>query len=123
VALGRYLPRPPTDPDKHEQKADAVQMARELGNTSEIALRLELTESSLRNWMKQADIDDGNGPDGALTSDERSEFHLLRIEVGQLKQERDFLKKATAFFAKESERGREGQLPHRSDVPSARGFS
>jgi len=88
-----------------EQKADAVQMARDIGNTSEVARRLELTESSLRSWIKQAEIDAGGGPEGALTSEERGELRRLRIKTRELEQERDFLKKATAFFAKESERG------------------
>ncbi len=53
-----------------EQKADAVRMVREVGNLAKVARDLDLTETSLRNWVKQADIDEGRGPEGALTSDE-----------------------------------------------------
>ncbi len=87
-----------------EQKADAVQLVREVGNLSQVARDLDLTQSCLRSWVKQADIDDGKGPDGALTSEELAELRRLRRENRTLKQERDFLKKAAAFFAKEQDR-------------------
>ena len=50
-----------------EQKADAVRMVQEAGNLAKVARDLDLTESSLRNWVQQADIDEGHGPEGALT--------------------------------------------------------
>jgi len=84
-----------------EQKADAVRMVREVGNLAKIARDLDLTESSLRNWVKQADIDGGLGPEGALTTEEREELRRLRREVRVLEMERDFAKKAAAFFAKD----------------------
>lgn len=87
-----------------EQKADAVRMVREVGNLAEVARKLDLTESSLRNWVKQADIDEGRGPEGALTSEEREELRRLRREVRTLEMERDFAKKAAAFFAKDLDR-------------------
>lgn len=87
-----------------EQKADAVRMVREVGNLAQVARNLDLTESSLRNWMKQAEIDDGHGPEGALTTEEREELRRLRREKHTLEMERDFLKKAAAFFAKEQDR-------------------
>ncbi|MFT5153316.1 MAG: transposase-like protein [Planctomycetota bacterium] len=87
-----------------EQKADAVRMVREVGNLSKVARNLELTETSLRNWVKEAEIDEGNGPDGALTSEEKEEVRRFRRENRTLKMEREFLKKATAFFAKEEDR-------------------
>ena len=86
-----------------EQKADAVRMVREIGNMAQVARDLELTESSLRNWVKQAEIDEGRGADGALTSDEREELRRLRRENRTLEMEREFLKKAAAFFAKEQD--------------------
>ena len=52
--------------------------------------------------MKRADIDAGHGPPGALTTAEREELTLLRAQVKRLEMEREILKKATAFFAKES---------------------
>lgn len=87
-----------------EQKADAVRMVRKVGNLAKVARDLDLTETSLRNWVKQADIDEGRGPDGALTSEEREELTRLRRENRTLEMERDFLKKAAAFFAKEQDR-------------------
>ena len=60
-----------------------------------------MPENSLRNWVKQTDIDDGKGPAGALTTEEREELRRLRKENRTLKMERDFLKKAAAYFAKE----------------------
>lgn len=87
-----------------EQKADAVRMVREVGNLSKVARDLDLTPSSLTNWVKQAEIDSGRGPQGALTSAERAELTRLRREVRTLQMERDFLKKATSYFAKDQER-------------------
>ena len=87
-----------------EQKADAVRMVREVGNLAKVARDLDLTESALRNWVKQADIDEGHGPEGALTTEEREELRRLRRENRRLEMERDFLKKAAAFFAKEEDR-------------------
>ena len=77
-----------------EQKADAVRMVREVGNLAKVARDLDLTETALRNWVKQADIDEGNGPEGALTTEEREELRRLRRENRTLRQERDFAKKA-----------------------------
>ncbi len=86
-----------------EFKADAVALIRK-GNKSigQVARDLDLTESAVRNWFRQAEIDDGRGLRGALTSAEREELLHLRRENRQLQMERDILKKATAFFAKES---------------------
>ena len=68
-----------------------------------IARELDLTETALRRWVQQGEVDAGRGPAGALTSSEREELALLRRENKRLRMERDILKKATAFFAKESE--------------------
>lgn len=87
-----------------EQRADAVRMVREVGNLAKVARDLELTESALRNWVKQADIDECRGREGALTTEEREELRRLRRENRTLEMERDFLKKAAAFFAKEQDR-------------------
>ena len=86
-----------------EQKADAVRLVRQIGSVSKVAKDLDLTETSLRNWVKQAEVDEGRGPEGALTSEERAELTKLRRENRILQQERDFLKKAAAFFAKEQD--------------------
>ena len=63
---------------------------------------LGLTETAVRRWVQQAEVDSGGGPAGALTTAEREEFAALRKRVKTLEMEREILKKATAFFAKES---------------------
>jgi len=86
-----------------EYKAEVVRLVRSGAKTAGQAARdLELTETSVRAWVRQAEIDDGKGPDGALTSAEREELAALRRENKTLRLEREILKKATAFFAKET---------------------
>ncbi len=63
---------------------------------------LGVTEQTLRNWVKRCEIDAGRGASGELTTDERAELTRLRREVRVLQQEREILKKAAAFFAKET---------------------
>src|ERR1044071_9824122 len=85
-----------------EFKAEAVRLVREGGKSvPQVAKNLDLTDSALRNWVKQAQVDEGKGPVVALTTAEREELTRLRKENRQLTMERDFLKKAAAFFAKE----------------------
>jgi transposase len=87
-----------------EFKAETVRLVRESGKSiGVIARELDLTETALRRWVRQAEIDAGRGPAGALTTSEREELGQLRRENKRLRMERDILKKATAFFAKESE--------------------
>ena len=86
-----------------EFKADAVRLVREGGRSiAQVAKELDLTETSLREWVRQAEVDGGQGPMGALTSAERAELSQLRRDVKVLQMEREILKKATAFFVKES---------------------
>jgi transposase len=86
-----------------EYKSEVVGLVRKSGKKAgEIARDLGLTETSVRGWIRQAEIDEGKGPVGALTSVEREEFASLKREVKTLRLERDILRKATAFFAKES---------------------
>ena len=75
-----------------EQKAQAVRLARELGNIAKAARDLDLTESSLAKWVKQAEVDEGGGETGELTTSEREELQRLRRENRILEQERSFLK-------------------------------
>jgi transposase len=86
-----------------EFRAEAVRLVRE-GSKSlpQVAKDLDLTESALRNWVREADGDAGKESAGALTGAEREELVRLRKEVRHLEMERDFLKKAAAFFAKET---------------------
>ena len=87
-----------------EQKADAVRLVHQTGSIPQVARDLDLTESALRHWVKQAEIDEGHGPEGALTTEEKEELRRLRREVRTLRMERDFLKKAAAVFAKDQDR-------------------
>jgi transposase len=86
-----------------EFKAEAIRLVRE-GSKSlpQLAKDLDLTESALRQWVHQADRAEGKGAVGALAQQEREELVRLRRENRQLVMERDFLKKAAAFFAKDS---------------------
>jgi len=85
-----------------EFKAEAVRLV-EGGKTAwEVSRDLGISHHSLRTWVEQARVDAGNGPAGALTTEERAELAALRKEVRVLKEEREILKKASIFFAKES---------------------
>ncbi len=84
-----------------EFKAEVVELVRQDGNTAaSVARDLDLTETAVRDWVRQADIDDG-GREG-LTTSEREELARLRRENRVLREERDILKRATAFFARET---------------------
>ncbi len=87
-----------------EFKAEVVELCRR-GDRSigEVSRDLKLTESSVRAWVRQAEVDRGEGPPGALTTEEREELRRLRRENRQLREDREILKKAAAFFAKENE--------------------
>ena len=90
-------------PSPPEFRAEAVCLARG-SDTSIPALPANLSVSSevLRHWLRQADADEGRGQPGEPTTDEREERRRLRRENHVLKQEREILKKAAAFFAKET---------------------
>jgi transposase len=91
--------RPPY-PD--EFRREAVQMLRAGRAPRELAEALGVSEQTLRNWRRQDQVDRHERDDG-LTSDEREELRRLRRENARLKQERDLLKRAAAFFAAETE--------------------
>jgi transposase-like protein len=84
-----------------EFKADAVAMVID-GERSiaDVARSLGLVEQTLGNWVRQARVD--RGERAGLTTDERAELVRLRRENAQLSMERDLLKRATAFWVKES---------------------
>ena len=84
-------------------RRDAVTLYRSSGRRlEEIAADLGVSRESLRKWVQQAKVDAGEGPAGALTSEEREELRRLRRENKTLVMEREILKKAAAFFAKET---------------------
>ena len=86
-----------------EFKAETVRLVREGGRSiPDVARDLDLTESALRAWVHQAEVDSGRGKPGELTTLEREELFRLRREVKDLRLEREILKKAAAFFAKEN---------------------
>src|SRR6266849_606863 len=86
-----------------EFKAEAVRLCK-VGDRSigQVARDLDLTDGALREWVKRVDIDAGQGPPCALTTAEREELARLRKQVKRLEMEREILKKAAAFFAKEN---------------------
>jgi transposase len=86
-----------------EFKAETVRLVVDGGKgIGEVARDLDLTESALRLWVRQAQVDRGRGKPGELTTAEREELQRLRREVKELRTEREILKKAAAFFAKEN---------------------
>ena len=77
-----------------EFKAEVVRLCKAGDRSIErVAKDLDLTETALREWVQRADIDAGNGPTGALTTDERAELARLRRENKQLLMDREILKK------------------------------
>ena len=86
-----------------EFKAHTVELVRTSGKSvGEVCRDLDLTETAVRRWIAQADIDEGRR-DG-LTTAERDELSRLRRENRVLREEREILRKAAAFFAKETTR-------------------
>ena len=86
-----------------QYKAETVALIRRSGKPiPQVCRDLDLAESVVRRWVAQAEIDAGQRE--GLTSAEREELARLRKEVRVLREERDILKKAAAFFAKETTR-------------------
>jgi transposase len=86
-----------------EFRAEAIRLARSGGASQrQIADDLGITSETLRLWLKQADLDEGNRQDG-LTTEEQEELRRLRREVRILREEREILNKAAAFFAGETD--------------------
>ena len=86
-----------------EFRAEAVRLAR--GSEKSIpvlAADLGISSEALRHWLRQADADAGRAQPGELTTDEREELRRLRRDVQVLQQEREILRKAATYFAKET---------------------
>jgi transposase len=84
-----------------EFKADIVDRCRAGDRTiAQVARDFELTETAVRSWVKQAEVDAGERV--GLTTDERKELAELRRENRQLREDVGILKRATVFFAKET---------------------
>jgi transposase len=79
-----------------------VELVRAGRSPKDLAREFEPSEQTIRNWVKQADLDAGRRSDG-LTSEEQAELRRLRRENRQLKIEREILKKAAAWFARETD--------------------
>ncbi len=85
-----------------EFKERLIEMVRAGRTPEELAEKFEPTAQSIRNWVAQADRDAGRRSDGLLTSEERDELRRLRRENKTLREEREILKKAAAWFARET---------------------
>jgi transposase len=102
-----HMPQRPRRHFTPEQKADAVRLVHEVGNMAQVARDLDLNRHVLKRWVANSSAprrkpsasppEESSAP---LTKDERKELHRLRRENKRLEQEREFLKKAAAFFAK-----------------------
>jgi transposase len=92
---------PKTPPYSMEFKREAVQLLRTSGRTvPQLAKELGVSQGSLRNWASQYDVDEGKAE--GLSSAERDELRRLRRELRTVTEEREILRKAAAFFARES---------------------
>ena len=86
-----------------EFKAEIVELCQRGDRTvGQIAKDFDLTETAVRAWVKQAERDAGTRVDGGLTSDDAAELAALRRENRRLREDVEVLKRATAFFAKET---------------------
>ncbi len=94
--MGRTRPAYP--PEFRRQMVELVRTGR---TPEELGQEFEPSAQTIRNWVKQIDLDAGRRTDG-LTTEERQELRQLRREVKQLRVEREILKKAAAWFARET---------------------
>src|ERR1044071_10439728 len=94
-------------PYPEEFKKKLILLVREGRTPEELARQFEPTAQAIRNWVAQADRDEGRREDG-LTTTEREELQRLRRENERLREEREILKKAAAWFAQETEKGSRG---------------
>ncbi len=84
-----------------EFRARVIELARSGRTLLSLSKELGVTDTTIRNWLRQADLDQGRRSDG-LTTEEKQELSRLRKEVARLREERDILEKAAAWFAQEA---------------------
>lgn len=96
--------RPPYPPEFRQQIVELNRAGRSIAS---IAREFEPSQNTIRKWVQQAELDAGERDDG-LTTDEKAELRRLRRENRRLKEEREILEKATAWFAREA-----GSIPPR----------
>ena len=102
-SMSKISGRRPRRVFSEEFRAGAVRLVLDEGKTAgAVARDLDLTESALRGWVVRAQANRTKGRSGGLTTAERTELAQLRKENRQLRLERDILKKAAVFFAKEN---------------------
>jgi len=85
-----------------EFRSKIVELARAGRRPEDLATEFQISNQTVRSWIKQSDLDDGKRTDG-LTSAERTELFTLRKKVKQLTIEREILSKAAAWFARKTE--------------------
>ena len=94
----RKNPQRPRRKYDDEFKANVVALVRDGQSVAEVSRNLDLTPSAVRTWLERANP----AKEPSISEDDKRELTRLRIENKRLRQERDILAKATAFFAKES---------------------
>jgi len=94
-------------PYPKQTKEKLVELVRQGRTAEELSREFEPTAQAIRNWVAQADRDEGKRADG-LSTTEREELQRLRRENERLREEREILKKAAAWFAQETEKGSRG---------------
>jgi len=94
-------------PYPKQTREKLVELVRQGRTPEELSREFEPTAQAIRNWVAQAERDEGKRADG-LTTTERDELQRLRRENERLREEREILKKAAAWFAQETEKGSRG---------------
>lgn len=99
--MGRNAKGKTHRPYPDEFRRQMIELVRRGRRPEELAREFEPSGQAIRNWVNQADVDEGRREDG-LTTAERQELERLKRENRQLKEEREILKKAAAWFARET---------------------
>src|SRR5437867_2458371 len=93
----------PPAPYAPEFRRRLIELVRAGQTPEELARKFEPSAQTIRDWVRQADLDDGRRRRDGLTTEEREEVVRLRREVRTLRKEREILKKAAAWFAQETQ--------------------